>query len=117
MGLPKNGPYVASKFAVEGLTATMAAELKEEAGADGSVGGIRVNSISPGMVNTISFPKAPGRAGVRTAESIRDGLLFLHLESGGCTGRYLHVDEFDAAVDAGKPDAALKLINEATFAP
>ena len=62
LGLPSMGPYVASKFAVEGLTATLAAELQ--------TGGIRVNSISPGMVDTQSFPKAPGRPGVRTAESI-----------------------------------------------
>lgn len=119
VGLPRMGSYVASKFAVEGLTATMAAELKAETGRDGSGagGGIRVNSISPGMVDTVSFPKAAGRPGVRTAESIRDGLLYLHLESGGCTGRYLHVDEFDAAVEAGKPEAALKLIDEPVFAP
>eukprot|EP00747_Dinoflagellata_sp_TGD_P209445 gnl/TRDRNA2_/TRDRNA2_82846_c0_seq1.p1 gnl/TRDRNA2_/TRDRNA2_82846_c0~~gnl/TRDRNA2_/TRDRNA2_82846_c0_seq1.p1 ORF type:complete len:301 (-),score=55.70 gnl/TRDRNA2_/TRDRNA2_82846_c0_seq1:456-1358(-) len=115
VGLPGMGTYVASKFAVEGLTATMAAELEAEAGAVGK--GIRVNSISPGMVDTVSFPKKPGRPGVRTAESIRDGFLFLHLGSGDCSGCYLHVDEFDAAVEVGKPEAALKVINEPTFKP
>ena len=106
LGLASMGPYVASKFAVEGLTATMAAELR---------GSVRVNSISPGMVDTRSFPKAPGRPGVRTAESIRDGLFFLLLESDECTGQYLHVDEFDTAVAAGAPSAALKPIDEPTF--
>jgi len=106
VGLPSMGPYVASKFALEGLTATMAAEL------DGAR--IRVNSISPGMVDTQSFPKAPGRPGVRTAESIRDGLLLL-LRDGSGTGQYLHVDELDEAVAAGRPEAALKPINEPTF--
>jgi len=106
VGLPGLGPYVASKFAVEGLTATLAAELGDS--------GILVNSISPGMVDTRSFPKAPGRPGVRTAESIRDGLLFV-LES-TVSGHYLHVDEFDEAVAAGKPQLALKRINEPIFA-
>eukprot|EP00283_Hemiselmis_rufescens_P004874 CAMPEP_0173427904 /NCGR_PEP_ID=MMETSP1357-20121228/6983_1 /TAXON_ID=77926 /ORGANISM="Hemiselmis rufescens, Strain PCC563" /LENGTH=239 /DNA_ID=CAMNT_0014391827 /DNA_START=199 /DNA_END=915 /DNA_ORIENTATION=- len=86
-GLPKILPYVASKFALEGMTAGMALELKEA--------GIRVNSISPGMVDTAGFPKAPGRAGVRTPESISEGLLLL--ATGDMTGSYLHVDELDAA--------------------
>ena len=110
VGLAGMGPYVASKFAVEGLTATLAAE--------GRPLGIRVNSISPGMVDTRSFPKAAGRAGVRTAESIRDGLLYLLRDDdevteagggafahadGGVTGAYLHVDEFDEAVADDRP--------------
>ena len=53
VGLANMGPYVASKFALEGLTATLAAELAETE--------IQVNSISPGMVDTKAFPKAPGR--------------------------------------------------------
>ena len=107
LGIASMGPYVATKFAVEGLTATLAAELAKEAP------GILVNSISPGMVDTAAFPKAPGRPGVRSAESIRDG--FLHVLSSGRTGHYLHVDEWDMAVAAGQPDAALKPINELTF--
>ena len=106
VGLANMGPYVASKFAVEGLTATMAAELE---------GKVRVNSISPGMVDTKSFPKAAGRPGVRSAESIRDGLLLLLSEEGG-SGNYLHVDELDEAVAAGTPEAAVKPINEPVFA-
>lgn len=105
VGITNMGPYVASKFALEGLTATLAAELSNK--------GILVNSISPGMVDTKAFPKAPGRPGVRTADSVADGLL--HIMSSGRTGHYLHVDEFDAAVAAGAPDAALKPIDEPAF--
>ena len=107
VGLPNMSPYVASKFAVEGLTAAMSAELAGKQ--------IRVNSISPGMVDTKSFPKAPGRPGVRTAESIREGLLYLLLASGERSGSYLHVDEFDEAVAAGYADSALKAIDEPQF--
>jgi NAD(P)-dependent dehydrogenase (short-subunit alcohol dehydrogenase family) len=107
VGLAGMGPYVASKFALEGLTATLAAELTGT--------GISVNSISPGMVDTKAFPKAPGRPGVRTAESVADGLL--HILASGQTGKYLHVDEFDQAREAGVPDAALKQIDEPQFDP
>lgn len=111
VGLASMGPYVASKFALEGLTATLAAEA-----GSASDGRIRVNSISPGMVDTRAFPKAPGRPGVRTAESIRDALLFLlGSSSGDATGTYLHVDEYDEAVAAGKPLTSLKTINEPAF--
>lgn len=100
--------YVASKFALEGLTAAMAKELRERQ--------IQVNSISPGMVNTKSFPKPHGQPGVRTAESIQDGL-FVILDS-GVTGHYLHVDELDMVRDNGLADAyALKRIDEANFDP
>jgi NAD(P)-dependent dehydrogenase (short-subunit alcohol dehydrogenase family) len=108
MGLPGMSFYVASKFALEGLTASWAAELLER--------GIRVNSISPGMVDTASFPKAdPLKPGVRTAASIADGM-FCMLQS-DVSGHYLHVDELDAARAKGYPDAkALKPINEPDFA-
>ena len=39
----------------------------------------------------------------------------LHLLASDRTGHYLHVDEFDAAVAAGYPDAALKPIDELAF--
>jgi len=104
-GIPSISTYCASKFALEGLTATMALELKDQ--------GISVNSISPGMVDTSSFPKAPGRPGVRSPESIKDGFLAM-LESGR-TGHYVHVDEFDAAVALGKAAQAFKAINEREF--
>ena len=44
MGVPNRLPYVASKFAVSGITKTMGAELGPY--------GIRVNAIAPGMVRT-----------------------------------------------------------------
>lgn len=107
-GLPQMSHYVASKFAVEGLTAAWAADLKSQ--------GIRVNSISPGMVNTASFPKPDGRPGVRTAASIADGLWFL-LTGTKVTGHYLHVDELDMVRAKDLPDErALKPIDEPNFA-
>lgn len=107
-GLPHVSFYVASKFALEGMTASWAAELKDR--------NIRVNSISPGMVDTKSFPKPAGRPGVRTPEAIADGL-FAILGS-DVTGHYLHVDELDLARARGLDDSvAMKPINEATFDP
>jgi NAD(P)-dependent dehydrogenase (short-subunit alcohol dehydrogenase family) len=107
-GLPNISFYVVSKFALEGYTATLAAELADK--------NVLVNSLSPGMVDTQSFPKPPGKEGVRTPESVQDGLLTI-LES-GLTGHYLHVDELDQVRAKGLADAvALKPINEATFSP
>ena len=98
--------YVASKFALEGLTAGMAEELRER--------GIQVNSLSPGSIHTLSFPKPDGHSGVRTAESIVDGL-FAILES-NITGHYLHVDELDMVRQNGLNDAlAFNQINEQPF--
>ena len=85
MGIPTYSAYVTSKFALEGMTASLAKELKDT--------DICVNTLSPGMVNTRSFPKEDGRPGVRTPESIRDSLLTL-LQSGK-TGHYIHADELD----------------------
>uniref|UniRef100_A0A7S2A1M5 Ketoacyl reductase n=1 Tax=Trieres chinensis TaxID=1514140 RepID=A0A7S2A1M5_TRICV len=106
VGLPSNSFYCASKFALEGYAASLAEELRDS--------GIEVNTLSPGMVNTRSFPKPEGRKGVRTAESVGDGLFTL-LE-GGVTGHYLHADELDAVREAGLEDgAALKPIREEPF--
>jgi NAD(P)-dependent dehydrogenase (short-subunit alcohol dehydrogenase family) len=108
MGLPGCAFYCATKFALEGYSATLARELQ---------GKCVVNTISPGMVDTVSFPKAAGRLGVRTAESVRDGLLLL-LAQDEITGHYLHVDELDLVRARGLPDtAALKPINEVEFDP
>jgi NAD(P)-dependent dehydrogenase (short-subunit alcohol dehydrogenase family) len=107
IGIPGMSFYVASKFALEGYSAALAEELR---------GKCHVNTISPGMVDTKSFPKAPGQPGVRSAESIRDALLMLLTEN--YTGYYLHVDELDQVRTQGLADsAALKLINEPKFLP
>ena len=135
VGLPNYSHYCASKFALEGMTAALAEEVKDK--------GIEVNTvsqemflpclytkqfakiltwhincpqISPGMVNTKSFPKPDGKSGVRTAESVEDGLFAL-LE-GGVTGHYIHVDELDEARAKGLEDrVALKPIRERLFSP
>ncbi len=106
IGIPNMGFYVASKFALEGYSATLAEELKD--------GNITVNTISPGMVNTESFPKAERRKGVRSAASVKDGLLVLI--NTDKTGHYLHVDELDMVREKGLDDSlALKSINEEVF--
>ena len=79
--------------------------------------GIQVNSYSPGLVNTKSFPKPDGRKGVRSADSIDEGL-FVLLE-GGVTGHYIHADELDEVREKKLDDSvALKPISEeAIFSP
>lgn len=54
VGTPMFAPYVSSKWGVRGLTMTAAMELARD--------GVRVNSISPGVVETplITEPVAPG---------------------------------------------------------
>lgn len=106
IGIPNMAFYVTSKFALEGYSATLAEELKEK--------DILVNTISPGMVDTKSFPKKAGRKGVRSPESIEDGL-FVLLNTDK-TGHYLHVDELDMVRARGLDDSlALKPINEEIF--
>lgn len=111
IGIAEHSFYCASKFALEGYSATLAEELRDR--------NCVVNTISPGMVDTRSFPKPKGRPGARTPESIRDGLLLLLLTANPpVTGHYLHVDELDEARAKGLPDsAALKPIREPTFSP
>lgn len=106
VGIPGMAFYVASKFALEGYSASLSQELKDQ--------NIIVNTISPGMVDTSSFPKAPGRKGVRTAESVKDGLMLL-LETEK-TGHYVHVDELDHVKENNLDESlALKPISEAPF--
>jgi NAD(P)-dependent dehydrogenase (short-subunit alcohol dehydrogenase family) len=108
VGLENYSAYVASKFALEGMTSCWAKELVDR--------NIQVNSISPGMVNTQSFPKPEGKAGVRSAEAVKDGLMVLLNSS--LTGHYLHVDELDQARAAKMPDeTAMKPIDEPQFDP
>eukprot|EP00531_Pseudo-nitzschia_arenysensis_P012246 CAMPEP_0116133516 /NCGR_PEP_ID=MMETSP0329-20121206/10149_1 /TAXON_ID=697910 /ORGANISM="Pseudo-nitzschia arenysensis, Strain B593" /LENGTH=395 /DNA_ID=CAMNT_0003628155 /DNA_START=103 /DNA_END=1290 /DNA_ORIENTATION=- len=101
VGLQNYSFYVATKFALEGLTSSWSKELVDR--------GIRVHSLSPGMVNTQSFPKPPGKKGVREASSIKDCLLLALTGSISestnvvenmmdYTGHYIHVDEYDKVV-------------------
>jgi 3-oxoacyl-[acyl-carrier protein] reductase len=107
-GIPNMSFYVTSKFALEGYSATLATELKDD--------NIVVNTISPGMVNTKSFPKDVNRKGVRTAESIKDALLLLLNVGIEKTGHYLHVDELDMVRAKRLDDSlALKPIDEPDF--
>lgn len=108
VGYPLMSHYCASKFALEGLTAALSEEVRDM--------GIQVNSFSPGMVNTRSFPKPDGRKGVRSADSVDEGL-FVLLNS-GVTGHYMHADELDEVREKGLDDSvALKPISEAIFSP
>lgn len=104
-GIANMSFYVASKFALEGLTAAWAKELKGR--------GIVVSSLSPGMVDTRSFPKPFGKPGVRTAESIRDALLMALTAPVKYSGHYVHVDELDMVRKCELPDwVAWKKIDE-----
>ncbi|KAL7527125.1 hypothetical protein ACHAXR_003487 [Thalassiosira sp. AJA248-18] len=108
VGLPNYSHYCASKFALEGMAAALAEEVKDK--------GIEVNTLSPGMVNTASFPKPAGKKGVRSAESAEDSLFALI--EGGVTGHYIHADELDEIRANGLKDrVALKPIREAMFSP
>lgn len=108
VGLENYSFYVASKFALEGMTSSWAKECKER--------GISVHSTSPGMVNTQSFPKPPGKPGVRSADSIKDCLILALAGGSKYTGHYIHVDELDMVRSRGLPDVkAWKLIDEPSF--
>ncbi len=95
VGLPMSGAYVASKFAVTGMTKVAAMEL--------AMSKIRVNSVHPGAVNTaaIDVPgldvdqMTPGIPLARVSEpsEIANVLLFLASdESSYCTGGSYVVD-------------------------
>jgi NAD(P)-dependent dehydrogenase (short-subunit alcohol dehydrogenase family) len=63
IGLPGLSVYVASKFAVIGLTKTAALEFAKQ--------GVRINSVSPGPTQTEMFDRAFGKRGDRYKESDR----------------------------------------------
>jgi 3-oxoacyl-[acyl-carrier protein] reductase len=108
VGLPNNSFYVASKFALEGMTSSWAKEFKDR--------NIMVCSLSPGMVDTKSFPKPAGKPGVRSPESIQDALLLALTSDMEYTGHYMHADELDLVRETGLPDErAWKPIDERPF--
>jgi NAD(P)-dependent dehydrogenase (short-subunit alcohol dehydrogenase family) len=62
IGFPGASVYVASKFAVIGLTKTAALEFAKQ--------GIRVNSVSPGTIQTEMFDRAFGEGETDTKKTI-----------------------------------------------
>ena len=108
VGLENYSFYVASKFALEGLTSCWAKELSNR--------NILVHSISPGMVNTRSFPKPSDKPGVRRTDAIEDSLLLALTATKDFTGHYVHADELDMVRAKGLSDSnAWKAIDEPTF--
>lgn len=108
VGLQNYSFYSASKFALEGMTSSWAKELLDR--------DILVHSISPGMVDTKSFPKPANKPGVRSVEAIEDSLLLALRASKEFTGHYVHADELDMVREQGLLDtAAWKAIDEPAF--
>lgn len=85
------GPYVASKWAVEGLTRTQAEELEEH--------GIAVNAIDPGgRVETRFWNHLPEaeRAEILDPDAMNDAATRLLAQApGGVTGESLPADEWE----------------------
>lgn len=77
--------YCASKGAVASLTEALAVEIKEH--------GVRVNSVSPGSVDTKMWAEASGGAPASmTAEEVAEAILFLASDrSRPMNGQDLHV--------------------------
>ena len=97
VGVAHNATYVASKFAVTGLTRSLALELGEH--------GIRVNSVHPGITRTPIMPAGPLMPRLQQAidrqpikrigqpQDIANAVLFFASdESAYCTGSSLVVD-------------------------
>lgn len=95
-GQPTGCGYPASKFAVNGLTKSLARELAPH--------GIRVNAVAPGVTNTDMFAHLPDEMKERTiktiplnrvgeAEDIANAFLFLASDNAGyISGTVLSVD-------------------------
>ena len=77
--------YCASKAAVIGLTEALAVEVKEQ--------GVRVNSVSPGSVDTKMWAEASGGApAAMTADEVAETILFLASDrSRPINGQDVHV--------------------------
>lgn len=104
VGLQNYSFYVASKFALEGLASSWSKELRES--------NVRVHSLSPGMVDTQSFPKPPGKKGVREASSIRDCLLFALTGSIRVDTQGNENDDKDAEADTEDDDQQHRIIDD-----
>lgn len=102
-GLPYLGTYVASKWAVRGLTKTAAIDLGQK--------GIRVNSIHPGGIDTPMIAGTGGDAPyykrlpvsrLGTVDDVAPAVLFLASdESGYMTGAELAIDGGATCGDLG----------------
>jgi NAD(P)-dependent dehydrogenase (short-subunit alcohol dehydrogenase family) len=89
-GRRKWGAYSASKFALEGLTQTLADEVRQH--------GIRVNSVNPGPIDTdmrhAAYPDED-RSKLKSPSEIADVFVYLASdESRGTTGQYFEAQDF-----------------------
>ena len=89
-GKPRWGAYAVSKFALEGFTQVLSAELVSS--------GIRVNSVNPGAIDTqmrhAAYPHEQ-RSELKPASEATDVFVYLASdESRGITGRCLEAQEF-----------------------
>jgi enoyl-[acyl-carrier protein] reductase I len=109
-GFPRRSPYAAAKWAIRGLTRTLAQELGPK--------GIRVNAISAGPIKTLAaagikdFKKLQNAMAAITplrrnisAEEVGNAAAFLCSDlASGITGEIVHVDAGYHAV-AGPADS------------
>jgi len=89
-GRQRWGAYAASKFAIEGLTQTLADELKHL--------GVRVNSVNPGPIDTemrhAAYPDED-RSKLKSPAEVLDVFIYLASdESKGFTGQFFDAQEF-----------------------
>lgn len=90
-GAPKFGPYVASKFGLEGLTQSMALEYEDD--------GINVNAVDPGgRVDTAFWDHLPEeqRREIRQPDVMDDAAVLLAAQGpDGVTGESMPADEWE----------------------
>lgn len=94
-GAPQWGPYVTSKWALEGMTRTQAAELEDH--------GITVNAVDPGgRVETGFWDHLPAdeRDRILDPDVMNDAAtLLLAQDPGGVTGESMPADEWERRLD------------------
>ena len=97
------GAYAASKFAIEGLTQTLADELEQ-------AGRIRVNALNPGATRTAmraaAYPREDPMTLPEPAEHMDLYLYLMGPDSAGITGQSI-----DATTWTGPPDSPPDAIN------
>jgi 3-oxoacyl-[acyl-carrier protein] reductase len=94
-GAPQWGPYVTSKWALEGMTRTQAAELEDH--------GITVNAVDPGgRVETGFWDHLPAdeRDRILDPDVMNDAAtLLLAQDPGGVTGESMPADEWERQLE------------------